>query len=261
MFNSIIKTVEDKWLKILFDKTRAEFLKNPIPSHDESHHLRVWNSAKEIIYLLSVQGYKFSFNDIEKIIIAVFFHDTGLTITQSADHGAMSRKICENFIYSFSAELETEEIFKAIENHDDKKYLNIKSEDLNTVYTILTTSDDLDAYGAIGVYRYLEIYFMREIPVNYIPEKVCKNLIDRFNYFENKFYSCREFVMKHRERQQFTYNFFYNYDNKVNSEIINFLIKHIIKKKKNIEKVFEEKNFDVLLSSEYFQQLKKELGI
>lgn len=255
-----IKRVEKKWLKILFAHLRNEFSKNPVPSHDHTHHYRVWLLAKEVIELLNENGFIFSFSDLEKIIISVFFHDIGLTVTHDPSHGKESRVKCEKFLSNNKLFHENmNDLLFAIENHDEKTYLKEKSEKINSVYSILTISDDLDAYGAIGVYRYLEIYSMRKIPIPENSEKVLENLSGRFNYFENQFGNFEYFFEKHKERQQFTYNFYSNTKNNFNAKVIDLLHTNVIHPKKNIDAIFKQLDADDLHQN-YFTRLKNELN-
>jgi hypothetical protein len=78
----------------------------------------------------------------EKLIIACFFHDTGLLENTGEMHGKLSRQICEKFLSMHSKKIQFDllEVLEAIENHDNKKYelFNI-AEGLN-VYNILSVA-------------------------------------------------------------------------------------------------------------------------
>ena len=182
--NEIIISVENKWLKQLSEFCQSLFYNVQIPSHDHSHHLRVWDYAKEIIYAINTT-YKIDEDFIESCLIASLFHDTGLTQTLDEDHGSESRKICERYFENEEIEKPKnfEEILNAIELHDDKNYL-ITKQTPDSVISVLCNADDLDAFGKIGVIRYTEIYLMRGINMKELPKHVINNLNKRFANFE-----------------------------------------------------------------------------
>ena len=45
-----IEKVEQKWLKLILPYIKNIFKDKWLPSHDQSHALRTWNFAKEIIF-------------------------------------------------------------------------------------------------------------------------------------------------------------------------------------------------------------------
>lgn len=71
--------------------------KGPSASHDHLHHLRAWFRAKELSEALNKTGTKTTDQDLENAIIAIFFHDIGMTVSIEESHGRESRKICESF--------------------------------------------------------------------------------------------------------------------------------------------------------------------
>lgn len=207
-FEHILTKKEEKWLRILFHEIKAEFIKHPLPSHDHTHHFRVWLHAKELLRALSNEGHDIDSTMVEKAIISVFFHDVGMTITQKPSHGAESRLLCERYLHNKGRLNQSyiDEIFEAIEMHDDKEYAQ-KMQGINT-YTILTVADDLDAYGAIGVYRYYEIYLLRGMSKEEIPFNVIGNIEKRFSFMERSFGSLHAFIKKHETRKQLTMDYF-----------------------------------------------------
>jgi len=263
--------LEEKWLKILYETVEKEFNKHPLPSHDHTHHLRVWIFTKDFLLALHESGRIFSFSELEKIIIAVFFHDIGMVKTLNVSHGKESRRICEKFLnkeVSFEKK-DRLEVLEAIEKHDDKTYLNHKEVNTYSVYTILSVCDDLDAYGAIGIYRYLEIYRMRGLNLEDIPSQVITNLQTRIGFLESHGNDFPGFIYKHRERQQITYRFYadligqikeYGSTEIINGpiHIINIMINNIISLKRNIEDILEMKSNDNY-TMQFFRQLKNEI--
>lgn len=154
-----------------------------LPSHDHTHHLRVWQFARELILIWCEAGRQFSLQEIELLILAVFFHDTGMSHTQHMKHGAVSRKFCEAFLLENSLQKmpHASELLNAVEMHDDKEYADTHR-DPTSLLTLLNLADDLDAFGLVGVYRYAEIYLMRGIFCHEIPGKVLPNLDTRYNH-------------------------------------------------------------------------------
>lgn len=206
--DEIIVSVEKKWLNKLSEFCQNHFSKIQIPSHDYSHHLRVWQYSKEIIY--AINTLKLIDKDfIESCLIASLFHDTGLTQTLNENHGHESRKICERYFKNNQIKKPNnfEEILSAIELHDDKNYINA-NQDPNSIISVLCNADDLDAFGKIGVIRYTEIYFMRGISLIELPKAVIQNLDKRFANFKNSFQMLPELFEKHKQRYLITKRFF-----------------------------------------------------
>ncbi len=222
-FENTLTKAEEKWLKILYHEVKSQFNRYPLPSHDHTHHYRVWFYAKELLRTLSDAGFVIDNAMIEKAIISAFFHDTGMTVTRDPSHGIESRLICEKFLRQHAGlnRSDVDEILEAIEKHDDKAYAQ-RMKGINN-YTILAVADDLDAYGAIGIYRYYEIYLLRGISKEEIPLKVIDNIGKRFSFLERIFGSIPTFIEKHFIRKQFTINYFNQFiqkDSTVDSEML-----------------------------------------
>ncbi|MDA3779025.1 MAG: HD domain-containing protein, partial [Bacteroidales bacterium] len=186
MKNRIIE-IENKWLNKLYNLSKLSFNKCHLPSHDQNHHLRVWHYCKEIIQNNDRIKY-FSYFDIENIIIACFFHDIGMTKTIDIRHGIESRKICEIF-FAQNKSIKPKgyiEILDAIEKHDNKEYKK-KKKDLLYILSVLSLADDIDAYGIIGVLRYLEIYYLRDNNILKLSDDILINLEKRYNNFITKY--------------------------------------------------------------------------
>ncbi len=191
----------------------AEFSHTWLPSHDHTHHRRVWLFAKELVRALCTEGCHFSESKLEQLIIAVFFHDTGLTQTLDASHGRESREICRKFLNGFSAFStdSAETILAAVEKHDDKTYAESfppGKELPDDILTMLAVCDDLDAFGATGVFRYLEIYVQRGVPLRMMPEKVLENLEKRFHFLVQNFNMLGNFIQVHKKRYHYTADFY-----------------------------------------------------
>ena len=278
----IISQVEKKWLHLLYRTISIEFTDVPVPSHDHTHHLRAWIFAKELVIALYKSGISFTYSEIEGLIVAVFFHDVGLTRTLKPAHGYESRKICKDFfIRNPSLRIDNaNEVLDAIEMHDDKTYVSGPRNKVSIIHTLLSISDDLDAYGAIGVYRYLEIYLLRGENLYEIPAKVINNLDSRFKFLEVKFGNLKEYVLSQLQRKQITQNFYYSLLEDIkkgggeSSEkgaiyITNLLIDHFIIPKINILELLKMKfmvktsdpfvNAFFNLLSDELQKLSKEI--
>jgi len=209
-----ISVVERKWLGLLSEYTGQVFRSARIPSHDETHSGRVWSFAKELY--LELEGIEFTagFSELEQTLIAVFFHDLGMTRDPGPSHGKLSREMCLDFFKQTG--LEKPKGFKlildAIENHDDKTYRkNIyQNPERFSVFDVLCISDDLDAFGLTGVFRYWEIYKLRGIPEKLIPGKVLQNLDERFNHFREGYFFLNHFYLNHQKRFLKTKQFYSN---------------------------------------------------
>ncbi|MBN1414370.1 MAG: HD domain-containing protein [Bacteroidales bacterium] len=271
--------VEHKWLQLLYSYIKGLFSNKWLPSHDHTHHLRVWYYAKRLVELLDGQGYVFTEQMLEQLIIAVFFHDTGLTRTLDASHGKESRLICHDFLtrYASFSKGDYDEILEAIEKHDDKTYaynLSTGKDMPDDMNTLLTVCDDLDAFGAIGVFRYLEIYVQREIPIHSIPEKVIENLTLRFDNLKNHYGRLDSFMKEQEKRYQFTMDFYCELEKQLRSyadlssdsgpvAVVNILLQEVLEKRTHFTKlpVYAEKLASDAFGTEYFQSLYQELSL
>jgi HD superfamily phosphodiesterase len=273
-FEKALAEIEKKWLQVLFNEIKKEFFKHPLPSHDHTHHLRVWLFAKELLKALLEAGHETDRTDIEKIIISSFFHDVGMTKSCEPSHGKESRLICERYFQKYSTIDRSilNEILEAIEMHDDKLYME-KKKGINT-YTILTIADDLDAYGATGIYRYYEIYMIRGINQEEIPVKVIENIENRFRFLVNIFAFPDVFIRKHEARKQFTVDFFKQFIKKAFStnhpqagrpeRFLNWLVKNATEHKNGLYFLLDY-NMDIPLSDKktqsFLRTLKEELNL
>lgn len=243
---SQLQKVEKSWLIPLYTTCQNAFSQTHLPSHNEDHHYRVWIIAKELIKQLEKQAITFSQADLTKIIIATFLHDTGMSVTIDKTHGKESRIICKKFIEEYQPEdiNNPQELLDVIENHDDKEYQNkfAKIKNPKHLFKILSVCDDLDAFGLTGVYRYIEIYLLRGIPVKDIAPMVLKNLTGRMNYFTESFGHIETFYKKHIKRFDLTRAFFTGLNNRIIHKnetnglsgppgVINLINHHVIVKK------------------------------
>lgn len=174
-----------------------------MPSHNLDHHIRVWYFAKELLIAFENAGVMFEKRFVEGLLIATYFHDVGLTRTLSFEHGKESAAIAQEYMRENRLEkvLPLEPILEAIELHDDKEYLKA-GVDLNkpSIYTLLTVADDLDAFGALGLYRYFEIYNLRQIESDEMTGLIEDNLKKRFDFVSRVIRINNDLVAKHKCR-------------------------------------------------------------
>jgi HD superfamily phosphodiesterase len=273
----LIRQVEHRWLPPLDQFVEAVFSKTRLPSHDHTHHRRVWSYAKDLVRTLHREGYRFSEAKLEQLMIAVFFHDTGLTRTPDASHGKESREICRKFLESRPSlpAGSLNAILEAVEKHDDKSYAEMsagKKRPPDDILTMLAVCDDLDAFGATGVFRYLEIYIQRGIPLPSVPARVMENLERRVGYLLQNYGDLKDFVQVHQERYQFTVDFYRELDLQYNSasgipagmgpvKVIDLLVGKVLHEKIHpgeIASLMENPALDEY-SLRYFRQLENEL--
>ncbi|MCB8999569.1 MAG: HD domain-containing protein [Bacteroidales bacterium] len=213
----LIAAAEDKYLSELYRYVKEIFADNPLPSHNEDHHLRVWNYVKDFLPELEKRGTRIDAHSLEELIIAVFFHDTGMSVNQEEDHGRESRRICKEYLalHSKPGDTFSDQMFDAIEKHDDKSYLipnglNVAKE-INYL-SVLNLCDDLDAFSYCGIYRYSEIYLLRGVSIEELGQQVISNASRRFGNFMMQCISFPGMIKIHTPRYDTLENFFRQYN-------------------------------------------------
>jgi len=220
--STLILSVENKIGEKLTHAVMEIFKNTCLPSHDISHHRRVWEYTKKILVGISKTGIEFKPAFIESLMIAVFFHDTGLTESFDSKHGEISSFLALKFLKDnpLSTQLYHKELINAIVMHDDKTYSSSTKGSLKAdIYRILTLADDLDALGALGLYRYFEIYFIRKIPAEKILASIITNIKSRFQFISNNLLFDEE-LLKNSEAR---YSIALSYLNQLNTSDICFL--------------------------------------
>jgi len=213
--SAIIKAAEDQYKQILEDFFISVYDEKSLPSHGLDHHRRVWEYAKEILELLPSDNLRFSVLP-SRLIVACYLHDIGMSVDRGERHGRQSRVFCTMFLVKNNLSESTwEDVLEAIENHDKKEYED-KSEN-NDLLTILAVSDDLDAFGFIGIYRYIEIYLIRRTDPMKIGYLIRENAETRFENFEETFSVLRPLIAKHKQRFKIIDNFFSKYNEQLTS--------------------------------------------
>ncbi len=274
--DKIIRKTETIWLEPLMIACTQQFANTHLPSHNQTHHKRVWEYAKDLIIKTSQNGMIISENDIERLIIAVFIHDQGMSETSSKDHGKISRKMCKAFINKCNIPKPDffEQVLDAIENHDNKEYLKpISIADEFNIQVFINTADDLDAFGTIGAYRYTEIYLLRQIAVKAIPEAVLTNMERRYKHFSENFAHFPQLVTAHYQRYITSRNFFKDLNFQIGRieyspqtllgpiGVVNYIKNEILDKKRSPNEVCLDKtlsNTD-FYCQHFFHRLHKEM--
>ena len=219
-FDSLIKKTEDRWLEILYSHINELYSNNPLPSHNEEHALRVWKYSVQLTGHLWDKGFRIDPADVENLIITIFFHDTGLFFTRGIEHGKAGSLLCKNWLESQSLvnKVDSEKILHAILNHDNKSYINniplVKDGEINLL-SILSISDDLDAYGYIGIYRYIEIYLLRGTQMEELGQQVLSNASLRFKNFLEQCEKFPALVKLHTKRYLIIEKFFKQYNSRI----------------------------------------------
>jgi HD superfamily phosphodiesterase len=183
--NHNINLVENRWLIPTQKHIATLFLDVGLQSHDHLHHLRVWSFAKQLVNSFA-KKYKtdYSVDYIEALFFACLFHDTGLIKTKNEEHGNVSVEYAKDYLSNQAqySNLFIEEAMSAIALHDNKTYFNVVKSPMPGLYEFLTIADDLDAFGALGLMRYFEIYIHRGVELQAIIQKIDANIKSRFEF-------------------------------------------------------------------------------
>jgi len=216
----LIRDAEEKWLDIMEFQVKDAFSNVFLPSHDASHHKRVWKNGKKILTRLNEIGPHIDKSLVEGLLISVYFHDQGMVLTRKAAHGKISRQLCEKFFEDRKLE-EPEnfiQILDAIESHDIKMndyYAMVPLNEKPELLTLLSIADDLDALGTIGIYRYAEIYLHRGVDIRKIGINVMENVSTRFNNFSKACNLCPELINNFKSSYTEIISFFDKYNQQI----------------------------------------------
>jgi hypothetical protein len=207
---------EEQWLKTSFDFLQKEFKGTPLPSHDHRHHYRVWTHARKLLSEIEKLGITAEPSLVEALLLASMFHDAGMLKEKAKEHGNAGAEIFLEFIeQSSNRPARMDDILDAIRDHDDKSYYlagRLIKEGKIHLLPALQISDDLDAFGYIGVYRYSEIYLLRGIPMEDIGLKIIANLSGRYGNFMSNCSRIPEMIKIHSMRQHTIESFFRHYN-------------------------------------------------
>ena len=212
----LIESAENKYKQILEEFFISVYDEKSLSSHGIDHHRRVWGYSKELLQLIPYKNTAQISQLPSKLIIACYLHDIGMSVDPGIKHGKHSRNLCLQFLTKNNLpENDFKDVLEAIENHDNKDYTyNPSNSDL---LTVLSVSDDLDAFGFTGIFRYSEIYLTRRINPEKIGSLIRENAAKRYNNFVKTFGSDSEIVRKHSNRYYILDNFFSKYNEQLPS--------------------------------------------
>jgi HD superfamily phosphodiesterase len=209
--NRTIESAEKQYKQILEEFFISVYNEKSLSSHGIDHHRRVWNYSKELLRLIPPENTTQFSRLPSDLIIASYLHDIGMSVDPGVKHGKHSRRLSLRFLNQNNLnEKEYKDALEAIENHDNKDYTSKSS--MNDLLTILSVSDDLDALGFIGIFRYSEIYLRRGISSDKIGFQIRENVKKRFDNFVKTFSPYCEIVLKYRKRYNILDDFFIKYN-------------------------------------------------
>ncbi|MFH0756931.1 MAG: HD domain-containing protein [Bacteroidota bacterium] len=190
-----ISASEEKWLVKLQPNAAEVFSGIFLPSHDQDHHLRVWQLCKTLLGEISLFNSSITPDLVEGVMVAAWFHDLGMAQSTEESHGVLGKAMCKQFFSEkeLPLPLRFDEICTAVEKHDSKDesvYDAFVAGSPPGVLNILSIADDLDALGVIGIYRYVEIYLHRRIPMGELGISVLKNATTRYRNIRRCLSNC-----------------------------------------------------------------------
>ena len=212
-----LERAEKDWLAFLYLHAEQLFRGCSLPSHDHTHHLRVWNLCKELLREISAFHAGMDQALVEGILIAAFFHDLGMTRSPSEEHGRLGSDLCRKWFedHDRNPPENFPEILRAIELHDRKGeplFAPFRPGVPPEILGILTVADDLEALGTIGIFRYAEIYLRRGLPLEELGNRVLANALSRFETFREACSLCPGLIRKYRSQYEELYCFFTEYN-------------------------------------------------
>lgn len=218
-----INRAEKNWLNELDKHARDLFKETFLPSHDSSHHLRVWNISKTLLREIATFNQLLDQSLVEGLLVAIYFHDLGMVRSTREDHGLLGRDLCEKYFKHRAGTLPPRfnEILDSIENHDVKIVgisTEIRSSVAPSILDILTVADDLEAFGIIGIFRYSEIYLLRNINLKNLGIRVLGNAVIRFKNLTKSCILCPNLMKDYRYQYEYLVDFFDHYNQQIVNE-------------------------------------------
>jgi hypothetical protein len=136
------------------------------------------NLSKQLMQEIAAPRFGLTPDLVEGVLIASFFHDLGMAQSTREDHGRLGRELCQSW-FSESVHrppAEFASILEAIEQHDTKEArIYPEAGTPPGILGILSVADDLEAMGIIGIYRFAEIYLLRDIPLELLGSRILEN--------------------------------------------------------------------------------------
>ena len=148
--SSYINRAADNRLRCALDLFMVLTKKAPYfsASHLQDHSLRMLSNSLVI---------KQKIDDHKLLALAIILHDVGVFHTQDKCHGPVSaEKIRPHLSDLRLTSAQQDKLCSIIRAHDEKL-----PSDNSTEAKALRTLDSIDAFGVMGVYRFLEIYTRR----------------------------------------------------------------------------------------------------
>jgi HD superfamily phosphodiesterase len=271
--SEIIRSAENQYKQILEEFFISVYSEITLSSHGIDHHRRVWDYAKEFLKQIPSGNINNLLQFSSNLIIACYLHDIGMSVNPGPKHGKLSRNFCVRFINQYDLpEDDFRDALEAIENHDNKDYSAHGKK--NDLLTILSVSDDLDAFGITGVFRYTEIYLTRGIEPEKIGSLVRENAEIRFLNFLKTFGSYNEIVEKHTDRFNILDEFFSKYNTQLASYQFGLshpsgycgvieLFDHMLKRRIELREIYLEPDKYLVDPTIrwFFTELKKEISV
>lgn len=219
-----INQAESKWLSQLSSHAKQLFARSFLPSHDHTHHQRVWNICKLLLKELSPLNARLDEVLVEGLLIAAWFHDLGMVQSTREDHGKLGKELCETWFLNQGKkkpELFTE-ILNAIQWHDNKKdgaYSALHMNSRPGILSLLCMADDLEAMGTIGVYRYAEIYLMRKLELSELGTRILENAEVRYENLTQSCSLCKSLMRTYMIQYEILQNFYLEYNTQLLREL------------------------------------------
>jgi len=273
-----INKAEETWLDELHPHVDELFSTTFLPSHDHTHHRRVWNLCKQVLKGLDHLSKKLTPSLVEALLVAVYFHDVGMVRSTRKDHGRLGRELCESYfnVKNRPKPPRYDELLDAIEKHDVKEariYPGFGPDESPGILGILSMADDLEALGIIGIYRYTEIYLKRDCELSSLGIRVLGNASTRYENLATSCSMCPSVLKPFKKQYKELISFFDSYNQQIlmepkpekvmtgNIGIVNYIKALSIEGETGPEGFISEieKRKPTLQVAEYFTKLKKEL--
>ena len=213
---------EAAWLDPLLEHASNRFRNTFLPSHDQDHHLRVWQQSKAVLLALTPQGSTMDASLAEGILIASLFHDLGMVVSTREDHGRLGKENCISWFKASGREVPEryDEILRAIELHDRKDVRitgSLQPGSPHGILSILSVADDLDAMGIIGIYRYAEIYLQRGTPLEALGTRILQNAGKRYDNLSLALAHCPDLLNRCQEQYGILRRFYEAYNDQLHA--------------------------------------------
>lgn len=238
-----------------------------MPSHDVEHHLRVWGHCAQLLAELHAHGLHIDPLLIRDAMIACMFHDVGLLHDIGPSHGHHSAQLCANYLDAHGPTEATSRsrILEAIARHDDKQlrgHSPLAPTDMLDLNCMVATADDLDAAGHIGVLRYTEIYRLRGIGPDQLPQLAHANLAARRANMLSAYAPLAQFCLHHAARFDTALALFGQMPQQ--TELLTWICTHLVEARQPVASIARQAMHDSTLPppvAHYLQGLLRELDI